>query len=72
MINFQLVDNVLWGYIQLKIGWKDFATKIKAAKDETASKRATKTTELNEFGLGGSALTKLEADYRVFEESDSF
>ena len=44
MIYQQLVDNALWGYVQPKGGWKDFATKIKVAEDKTASKRATETT----------------------------
>ena len=53
MIYQQLVDSALWGYVQPKSGWQDFATKVKFAQDETASKRATETTELNEFVSGG-------------------
>ena len=60
----------MWGYDQPKDGWQDFATKIKAAQDETASRHANETTGLNDFGSGGPALTKLEADYRALNESD--
>ena len=63
MIYQQLVDKALWGYVQPKGGWQDFVTKIKVAEDESASKRATETTNLNELGAGGSALTKLDIDY---------
>ena len=58
------------GLVQAKGDWQGFATKIKVAEDEIASKRATKTIAINEFGLGGPALTKLEADYRALDESD--
>ena len=71
MIYHQLVDNAVWGYVQPKDGWQDYATKVKVAEDETASKRATETIELNEFGSGGSALTNLEADHRALDESFS-
>ena len=36
MIYQQLVDNALWGYVQPKGSWQDFATKIKVAEDELA------------------------------------
>ena len=70
MIYHQLVDNAVWGYVQPKDGWQDYATKVKVAEDETASKRATETKDLNEFGSVGSALTNLEADHRALDESD--
>ena len=72
MIYQQLVDNALWEYVQPKVGWQEFATKIKVAEDKTASKRSAKTTHLNEFGSVGSAVTDLEADYRALDESDPF
>ena len=67
----QLVDTALWGYILPKDWWQDFTTRVKVTEDETASKRAAETTDLHELGRGGSALTKLEVDYRALDESDS-
>ena len=66
----QLVDTALWGYILPKDWWQDFTTRVKVTEDETASKRAAETTDLHELGRGGSALTKLEVDYRALDESD--
>ena len=65
MIYQQLVVNAFWEYVQPKGGWQDFATRIKIAEDETASRRATETTELNDVGLSGTALTNIEADCRA-------
>ena len=47
-----------------------FASKVKVAEEVTACDRATEATALNKSGTGGSALTKVEADYRALEESN--
>ena len=53
-----------------KMGVKTLPPPTKeVAEDKTTSKRATETTKINVFGSGGSALTKLKADYRALEES---
>ena len=66
MIYQQLIDNVLWVYVQPRDKSLDFASKVKVAEDETACKRATETTESNWFGTDGSAMPKLKAAYRTF------
>ena len=43
MIYQKLVDNALWGKVQPKDEWRDFATKVKEDKVENASNGAAET-----------------------------
>lgn len=48
MIYLKPIENALWGYVQPKNGWQGFATKVKEAEDESASRRAAEMTGLDE------------------------
>ncbi|POM62384.1 LOW QUALITY PROTEIN: reverse transcriptase [Phytophthora palmivora] len=65
MIYQRMIDNALWGYVQPKGGWSEFARRIRRAEEVAATRR-----QRSDPTQPPSSLTKFAADNRALAELD--
>ncbi|POM65589.1 Hypothetical protein PHPALM_18668, partial [Phytophthora palmivora] len=62
-----MIDNALWGYVQPKGGWSEFARRIRRAEELAATQPQNQEGDLTRTP---SSLTKFAADNRALAELD--
>ncbi|POM70108.1 Hypothetical protein PHPALM_13509, partial [Phytophthora palmivora] len=67
MIYQRMIDNALWGYVQPKGGWSEFAGRIRRAEEVAATRRQSQRGDPTQ---PPSSLTKFAADNRALAELD--
>ncbi|POM68013.1 Hypothetical protein PHPALM_15875 [Phytophthora palmivora] len=67
MIYQRMIDNALWGYVQPKGGWSEFAGRIRRAEEAAATRRQSQRGDTTQ---PPSSLTKFAADNRALAELD--
>ncbi|POM80690.1 Hypothetical protein PHPALM_1444 [Phytophthora palmivora] len=67
MIYQRMIDNALWGYVQPKGGWSEFARRIRRAEEVAATRRQSQGGDPTQ---PPSSLTKFAADNRALAELD--
>ncbi|POM78676.1 LOW QUALITY PROTEIN: Hypothetical protein PHPALM_3771 [Phytophthora palmivora] len=67
MIYQRMVNNALWGYVQPKGGWSEFAKRIRRAEEVAVTRRQSQGGDPTQ---PPSSLTKFAADNRALAELD--